>query len=1060
MLPKKYFSKYKKPLAELPNLVEVQTTSFRWFLEKGLKELFREFSPIKDFAEKELELHFLDYSVEKPKYDEYYAKAHNLSYEGPLKVKMRLVNKKTGETQEQEVFFGNIYLMTPRGTFIVNGVERVIVSQLSRSFGLYLNSVSFRGKNYFGAKIIPSRGAWLEIQTEPDGAIYARLDRKRKIPMTAILRALGLKATEEIKKAFADVGKGETNYIEKTLEKDSSQNDLDASVEIYRRLRPGEPATPENAREFFKKIFSKERYDLSPVGRYRLNRRLNLSLENIYEAPRVLGLEDLIAILKKIIELNNTPGAQGDDIDHLGNRRVRTVGEMLESRLRVGLMRVKGIIQDRMATLDPQIITPMQLVNARPFISLLKEFFNTGQLSQFMSQDNLLSEIEHLRRLSALGPGGLSRERAGIEARDVHPSHYGRICPIQTPEGGNVGLVVHMSAFSRLNEFGIIETPYRKVEKGKITEEIEYLDAFEEAQYSIATASANCDEKGVLLDETAEARVKGRPGTAKAEEINYIDVSPQQAFSVAVLLIPFLEHDDANRAMMGANMQRQAVPPLKPEPPLVATGFEEKVAADSGYVLKAKEDGVIKYADASRLTIDYKNGEENIPLLNFVRSNDFTVIHQRPLVKPGNRVKKGEPIADSSSTSEGQLALGQNVLVAFLSWGGATYEDSIVVSERILENDIFTSVHIDEHVIDVRETKLGPEITTYDIPNVSEERLKNLDEEGIVRIGAEVKPGDILVGKITPKGETELTPEERLLRAIFGEKARQLKDTSYRLPVGSQGRAIGIKIFSREKGDKLDPGIIKKIQVEVAQIRKLSGGDKLSGRHGNKGVVSKILKVEDMPRLEDGTPIDIVLNPLGVISRMNFGQILETHLGLCAKKLGYQAINPVFQGATIEEIKEELAKAEISKDGRLKIYDGRTGEEIKEPVAVGYIYMMKLKHMVEDKIHMRSIGPYSLITQQPLGGKAQKGGQRFGEMEVWALEAHGAAHTLQEILTIKSDDVVGRIASHEAIIRGEPIKPPHIPASFNVLINELRGLGLDARLSDDKEIQTQAGFKN
>lgn len=1046
MLSKKYFTRAKKPLVDLPNLIEFQKNSYQWFFQKGLKELFDEISPIKDFTEKELELTFNGYSIGQPNYDDYYAKDHNLSYEAPLRVNVALVNKKTKEKKEQEVFFGNIFLMTLRGTFIINGVERVIVSQLARSFGVYFNAVTFRGKNYFGAKIIPSRGSWLEIQTEPSGVIYAKIDRKRKFPITSLLRFFGLIKDEDIEKAFKDIDKGEISFIKETLKEDAAKTQDESALEIYGRLRPGEPATPDVAREFISRMFSKERYDFSLSGRYRLNRRLGLSLNNIEKVSRTLTLEDLKAIIGNIIKLNNDPQARPDDIDHLGNRRIRGVGEIFQQRLRLALIRMKAIIQDRMSTFDRDGLTPLQLVNPRPFTIAMREFFLTGQLSQFMNQENILSEIEHLRRFSALGPGGLSRERAGIEARDVHSSHYNRICPIQTPEGQNVGLVVSLATFAKVNEFGILETPYLKVDKGRITAEVKYLDAFEEENYNIATASTKYDEKGRILDDLVEARVKGRPSVARKEEIDFIDVSPQQAFSISASLIPFLEHDDATRALMGANMQRQAVPCLRPEAPLVGTGLEGKVARDSGRIIIAEEDGVIKYVDSQKIILSAKNKEKTYKLLNFHRSNDFTLIHQRPIVSLGQKVKKGEVLADCASTDKGELALGKNILVAFMSWAGATYEDSIVISERLVKDDVYTSVHIEEHTCDVRDTKLGPEITTYDIPNVSEERLKNLDEEGIVRIGAEVRTNDILVGKLSPKGEIELTPEEKLLRAIFGEKAKQFKDTSYRLQHGKEGRVIGVKIFSRDRGDNLEPGVIKRIQIEVAQLRKIEIGDKLSGRHGNKGVVSKILKVEDMPFLKDGRPVDIILNPLGVISRMNIGQILETHLGMAAKSLNYQAVCPIFQGALEEEIREEVKKAGYSESGQMDIYDGRTGKLIERSVTVGYIYMLKLKHMVSEKIHMRSIGPYSLITQQPLRGKAQMGGQRFGEMEVWALEAYGAAHILQEMLTIKSDDVVGRIAVHEAIIREEKFKNPSIPASFNVLLNELRGLALEVKL--------------
>jgi len=1046
-MQKKYFSKYKEPFIALPNLVEMQLNSFSWFLKEGLKELFQEFSPINDYAGKEFFLEFLDYIVEEPKYDEYYAKANNLSYEAPLKIRVRLTKKDTKETKEQEVFLADMPLMTTHGTFIVNGVERVVVSQLARSFGVYFTMNVVRGRKLFGAKIIPNRGAWIEIETDIDNAIYVRIDRKRKIPVTAFLRIFGLKDSKDIEKTFTKTDNGEFNYIKKTLEKDESLNIDEAYVEIYKRIRPGEMATVENAKEILGDMFSSSRYDLSAVGRYKFNQRLGLSLDSVKKAPKILSAEDLTAVVSEVINLNNNPEAQPDDIDHLGNRRIRAVGELLQNQLRVGMARMRRNIQDRMSTLDPDILTPFNLINSRLFSAVLKKFFTTSQLSQFMNQKNILDELEHLRRLSALGPGGLTKERAGFEVRDVHISHYGRICPIETPEGPTIGLVVHLASYARLNEFGILETPYRRVKNGVITQETVYLDASEESKYNIAHSNILFDKEGRIVDEEVEARAHGQPHIVSKNKIDFIDVAPQQAFSIATSLIPFLEHDDANRALMGSNMQRQAVPCLRSEAPLVATGAEGRAARDSGRVVVAEEEGKVVGVDAASVKIKNKSGKEKIyPLVNFLRSNDFTVLHQRPIVDIGSDISKGQIIADNSSSENGQLALGQNVTVAFLSWSGANFEDAIVLSRRLVEDDKFTSVHIEEFSMDVRDTKLGPEITTYDIPNVGEEKLKNLDEEGIVRIGAEVRAGDILVGKISPKGETELTPEERLLRAFFGEKARDVKDTSLRMEHGKQGRIVGIKVFSRDKGHKLEVGVIKQIHIEVVQIRKISVGDKLSGRHGNKGVISRILPTEDMPYLEDGTPVDIILNPLGIASRMNIGQILETHLGFAAYKLGYQAICPSLNGATDEEIKDEMRRAGWPADGKVLLYDGRTGEAFQQKVTVGSIYMMKLSHMVEDKIHMRSVGPYSLITQQPLGGKAQGGGQRFGEMEVWALEGYGAAYTLQEMLTIKSDDMLGRTGAYEAIVRGEKIKPPHLPASFHVLLYELRGLCLDVDL--------------
>ena len=1046
-MQKKYFSNYREPLVALPYLPEIQLESWRWFLSDGIKDLFKESSPIKDYGGEDLELEFIDYVLDEPKYDEYQAKAQNASFDATLRVKARLTNKKTGEMKEQEIFLADMPLMTPRGTFIVNGVERVIVSQLARSFGVYFTANFSRGKKYFGAKIIPSRGAWIEFESDADGALYARIDRKRKIPASCILRIFGVETNEEILSKFSKDGEVD-QIIKKMLDKDPTKNATEAYMEIYKRLRPGEPATMETAKDLISAMFSGERYDLSSVGRYKLNQRLGLSDD---PTSRVLSGNDLVKIILHILTLNSAPNAEADDVDHVGNRRIRSLGELLQQRLRVGMTRMKRTIQDRMSTLDQTTLTPAHLINARPFMAILKEFFTTNQLSQFMNQVNVLSELEHLRRLSALGPGGLTRERAGFEVRDVHPSHYGRICPIETPEGPNIGLVVHLAGYARVNKYGILETPYRKVKEGKIMDEIRYMTAFEDAKYNIAQAGTNMDKSGLILDAETEGRVKGSPGLMKREEIDFIEVASEQAFSIATTLIPFLAHDDANRAMMGSNMQRQAVPCIKPQAPLVGTGIEERAARDSGRLTVAGEGGTISQVDASRITVKSSNKETNYPLVNFLRSNDFTVINQRPIVELGDVVEKGEVLADTSSSDHGVLALGQNLLVAFLSWGGANFEDAIILSERLVKEDTFSSIHIEDFMVDVRDTKLGPEITTHDIPNVSEEKLKDLDEEGIIRIGAEVRSGDILVGKITPKGEVELTPEERLLRAIFGEKARDVKDTSMRVPHGKAGRVVGIKVFSRERGDKLDTGVIKRVQVEIAQLRKISVGDKLAGRHGNKGVISKILPVEEMPYLPDGTPVDIILNPLGVASRMNIGQILETHLGWAAKALNYQAITPALNGVSEEEIKGELKKAGLPEHGKIKLSDGRTGEVFDQEVTVGMIYIMKLIHMVEDKIHMRSIGPYSLITQQPLGGKAQGGGQRFGEMEVWALEGYGAAHTLQEMMTIKSDDVLGRAAAYDAIVRGEKFKSPNLPASFHVLVNELKALGLDVDLKGVKE---------
>ena len=1035
----KDFSK-SKPLIAPIDLNEAQLKSYRWFLEKGLKEIFDEISPIHDHTGKEFELSFADYRFDEPKYDEATARYKEATYEASLRVTVKLLNKRTGVTQSQEIYFGDFPIMTSRGTFIVNGVERVVVSQLVRSSGVAFSSTPWHGKQLFGAKIIPTRGAWLEFETAADGEIAVKIDRRRKVPVTDMLRIFGM-SNEEIRAAFADAN-GPSSYIEATLKKDAAEDAAMSYVEIYRRLRPGDPANAETAKNLVSAMFERsDRYDLSEVGRYKMNQRLALDKK---KTSRLLDTEDLTAIVKEIIRLNNDPDAEPDDIDHLGNRRLKTVGELLQGRMRIGLARLRRIVQDRMSTEDRDTIQASQLVNFRPITAVVKEFFASSQLSQFMDQVNPLAELEHKRRISALGPGGLTRERASFEVRDVHSSHYGRICPIQSPEGANVGLINYLASFTRVNDFGFLEAPYAKVEDGKVTKEVIWFDAFEEEKYNITHAGTPRDENGRLKGPLVEARIKGEAGTCAPEEVDFVDIAPHEFVSVATSLIPFLQNDDANRALMGSNMQRQAVVSVRPDAPYVSTGQEDAVARHSGYVIMAEDDGTVVSADAAHISVKYqKLGVKHYTLEKFKRSNQFTCISQRPLVTTGDVVKKDQIMTDGPSIENGVLALGQNLLVAFASWEGANFEDAIILSQRVVRDDRFTSIHIDEYSCDVRDTKLGPEITTYDIPNISEDKLKNLDEEGIIRIGAEVKPGDILVGKISPKGESELTSEERLLRAIFGEKARDVKDTSLTLPHGKVGRVVNVKIFDRERGDKLEPGVIRRIQIEIAELRKVQAGDKLAGRHGNKGVISQVRAVEDMPYLADGTPVDIVLNPLGVISRMNLGQILETHLGWAASKLGYRAITPGLDSATEEQIRAELKKAGLPEDGKTELFDGRTGEQFKNRVMVGQIYILKLNHLVEDKAHVRSIGPYSLITQQPLGGKAQFGGQRFGEMEVWALEGYGARHTLQEMLTIKSDDILGRAASYESIIRGEPIKEPNVPASFNVLVSELKSLGFN-----------------
>jgi len=1102
---RKYFYP-QSSILEIPNLTEVQTNSYKWFVEKGLRELFDEISPIRDFSGKNLELEFLDYKFEEPKFSEIVAKEKNITYEAPLRVKLRLTNKNTGSSKVQEVFLGEFPIMTEWGTFIVNGVERVVVTQLIRSSGVFFISEFTTDRELFGSKIIPQRGAWLEFETNSKDVISVRVDRGRRIPVTTFLRALGYGSDEELINLFADVNTDpDHDYIKATIEKDPAKSESEGLIETYKRLRPGELPNVENARALLQtKLFNFRHYDLGRVGRYKINQRLGLNFPIDFE-HRVLLREDLIATIKELICLNNGIG-KADDIDHLGNRRLRTVGELLYSRFRVGILRLERIIKDRMSICDADSITPVQLINIRPLVATVQEFFASSQLSQFMDQTNPLSELGNKRRLSAMGPGGLSRERAGFEVRDVHHSHYGRICPIETPEGPNIGLVNYLATYARVNEYGFIETPYKKVLKevqngskemigkrvhkdlidprtGKlvakdgqlidsklaekikklpidkipiksvVTDQIVWLDATAEDKAIIAQANVKLNERGEFVEEKVAVRRYGEPEFESIGRVDYIDVSPNQIVGLTAALIPFLEHDDGNRVQMGANMLRQAVPLIKPESPLVGTGLERKAALDSGHLVICKNDGVVVEASGSEIIVKTKEGQDVYKLLNFVRSNQGTCIHQRPNVKRGEKVKKGDILASSLSIDNDEIALGQNVLVAFMSWGGYNFEDAIIISEDLVKSDRYTSIHIEKFSIDIRDTKLGPEIVTRDIPNVGEAALKNLDEDGIVRIGAEVRAGDILVGKITPKGETELTAEERLLRAIFGEKARDVKDTSLRLPHGEWGKVVDIKIFSKDKGDKLPVGVNQTIQVSVAQLRKIGVGDKMAGRHGNKGVIARILPREDMPYLEDGRPVDIILNPLGITSRLNIGQVFETHLGWAASVLGYKVASPVFAGVPEDNIQAELKKAGLPSDGKITLYDGRTGEAFDERVTVGYIYMLKLCHMVEDKVHARSIGPYSLVTQQPLGGKAQFGGQRFGEMEVWALEGYGAAYTLQEMLTIKSDDVLGRSEVYKSIIKGEKIQKPRTPESFNVLVKELQSLGLDVELLKQEEIK-------
>jgi DNA-directed RNA polymerase subunit beta len=1107
----------------IPNLIELQLESFKWFIDKGLRDLFDEISPIEDFTKKVMELRFLDYEFGDPKYSEEECRTKDLTFSRPLYVQVELLIKETGEIQRQRVYMGDYPWMTDMGTFVINGAERVVVSQLVRSPGVYYSELEDpgSGRMLFSAKVIPNRGAWLEFETNNKDQLWVKVDRKRKIAATTLLRAVGYETNDEIAGLFTAVDIDvEHQFIANTLDKDLTKTPSEALIEVYKKLRPGDPPTGDNARQLVESLFFNfRRYDLGRVGRYKFNKKLDdVSARMGIELPReqrTITREDIAAIVGYLIEANRGQHPK-DDIDHLGNRRIRANGELIQNAFRIGLLRMERVVRERMTIQEIDKATPNALINIRPVVAAMKEFFGGSQLSQFMDQTNPLAELTSKRRLSALGPGGLSRERAGFDVRDVHHSHYGRICPIETPEGPNIGLIGSLATYGRINAYGFIETPYRKVKRsiahddpklleyeagadvtdkgGKVvlkkgerftaeahkelarqkslafpirpivTDDIDYLPADEEEEHVVAQANAPLDKENHFTAERVPSRYRDTFPEARPDQIEYMDVSPKQVVSVATALIPFLEHDDANRALMGSNMQRQAVPLLEPESPIVGTGMEARAARDSGQVVIAKRAGVVISVTAERVLVDADEGgaPNEYKLLKFVRSNQGTCINQRPIVTVGQRVAQGDPIADSSSTQGGELALGRNVLVAFMSWEGGNYEDAIVISERLVRDDLFTSIHIEKHEIESRDTKLGPEEITRDIPNVGEEALKDLDEEGIVYIGAEVRPGDILVGKITPKGETELTAEERLLRAIFGEKAREVKDSSLRLPHGERGKVVEIREFRREWNDDLQPGVNRLVRVSVAQKRKVSVGDKMAGRHGNKGVIAKVLPMEDMPYLPDGSPVDIVLNPLGVPSRMNIGQILETHLGWALATMGFKAATPVFDGATEDDIRQALISAKVDwtpsghlpEDGKIQLRDGRTGEPFDREITVGQIYMLKLHHLVEDKIHARSTGPYSLITQQPLGGKAQFGGQRFGEMEVWALEAYGAANILQELLTVKSDDVLGRVQTYEAIVKGEEIQPPRVPESFKVLIKELRSLGLNAEILDpnDEEI--------
>lgn len=1092
-------------MSQIDSLIEMQIESYEWFLTEGLKELLEEISPITDFSGKKMELRILGHSFDPPKYDPETCRRRNLSYEAVMKGNVQLINKETGEIKEQDVFLGSIPLMTNIGTFIVGGIERVVVHQLVRSPGVFFSKMPDYPKHH-AAKIIPKRGVWLEVETDRRGIISCKIDRKRKIPVTQLLRVFGYDSDSKILDLFSDVT-GEKDHILATLEKDTERTVEDSYQSIYRKIRPGDLATPENAKQLVDSLFFDfKRYDMGAIARYKMNRRFNLKTGE-GEEDRVFQVEDFVQIIKELIRLNNGEGTP-DDIDHLSNRRIRSVGELVQNKYRVGLVRTERIVKDRMTVMDLETVTPMQLINCRPITAAMREFFASSQLSQFMDQTNPIAELSHKRRLSAMGPGGLSRERASFDVRDVHPSHYGRICPIATPEGPNIGLVVHLAGFGKVNEYGFLMTPYQEVknsvaldadklvgrmldatikdgrkiiakegdridtkalankvisqikkDKGTevpvrayITNKVEYFDAEQERHLTIAQAQREYTEHGEFKSSRVSARKAAEPTFAHVRDVTHVDVSPKQILSVSTSLIPFLEHDDNTRASMGTNMQRQAVPIVKPSAPLVGTGMEGLAARASGHALLAEEDGEVTYADSNEIAVVYKSGrKETYGLTSFVRSNQGTCFHMRPRVRRGDKVRKGDALADGASVEDGELALGQNLLVAYMSWQGYNYEDAVIISDRVARQGLFDSIHIESYVTDVRDTKLGPETVTRDIPNVGEAKLKDLDTDGVVRIGATVHEGDILVGKITPKGETELTPEERLLQAIFGDTAKDVKDSSLRLPGGAGGKVVDVHIFDRSEGDELPTGVIKQIKVFVAQTRKVQVGDKFAGRHGNKGVVSRIVPSEDMPFLADGTPVDIILNPLGVTSRMNIGQILETHLGWACDKLGVKIATPAMDGVGTDAIVEFLKAADLPESGKVQLFDGRTGEKFAHETTVGMVYMIKLLHLVEDKIHARSVGPYSLVTQQPLGGKAQHGGQRFGEMEVWALEAYGAAHTLQEMLTIKSDDVIGRSKAYESIVKGEPIRRPSIPESFNVLVKELQALGLKVDLLKFKE---------
>lgn len=1046
---RKFFTEGDQALP-IPDLTEHQTNSWEDFVKNGLREVFAELNPIDDYTGQKLSLRFKDYYFKEPKEDEKTAKYNLATYEAPLHVLVELENKVTGEKKEQDIYFGDYPWMTDRATFIINGTERVIVSQLIRSAGVFFNAETIGTKRYYGAKVIPGRGAWLEFETAANGAIFVKIDRRRKLPVTTFLRALGMKESE-IKKAFADIDTGDKKYIEATLEKDTTSTQGEALLEVYRRIRPGDLATVENAKSMIERMFfDPKRYDYSNVGRFKINRRLHVNTSNVPE-NRTLQMDDVKAIISEIIRLNNTQEPT-DDIDSLSNRRVKLVGELVQRQFRLGMLRLQRNILDRMSMANPEDVTPSQLLNSRPVVAAVKEFFSTSQLSQLMDEVNPFSELAHKRRLSSMGPGGLTRERAGFDVRDAHPTHYGRICTVETPEGGNVGLVLNFATYAKINEYGFIEAPYRVVKNGKVTNEVVYVDAGTENDMIIADASVKLDEDGKFMEDWVSARVHGAPAHVEASKVTHIDAAHKEILGVSASLIPFVEKNRVDRSLMACAMQKQAVPLLRQDNPIVGTGIEREVAKNTSQLVMASGNGVVKKADGVSVVVTYdKGGDVEYKLQHFEKTNDDRCYNQRTVVARGQKVNKGDTLIEGASIHDGELALGRDLLVAFMPWRGYNMDDAIVISNRLVEDDTLTSINIKDFDVEVRETKLGPEQVTRDIPNVSEHSLRHLGEDGIVTVGSEVKNGDILVGKITPKGEQELSSEERLLRAIFGEKAKDVRDTSIRMNGSSTGKVVDVRVYTREQGHELKAGVIMQIKIFVAEMRKIGVGDKLAGRHGNKGVVSRVLPVEDMPFMEDGTPIDIVLSPMGVPSRMNLGQLFETHLGMAARALGYKVATPSFNGVPDEVISDELEKAGINRDGRAQLYDGLTGEPFNERTSVGVMHMLKLHHMVEDKIHARSTGPYTMVTQQPLGGKAQNGGQRFGEMEVWALEAYGAATTLQEMLTIKSDDVYGRAKAYEAIIKREPIEGPKLPEGFNVLVKELQGLGLKVDLLDHGE---------